>query len=433
MKCIKCGKIFHQEVKFCDCCGGEVEKLQEVVKKKGCKGSNIIIVAVISLVVLLIIGFISYYVFFRPSAKDVFVKTIDSLYSEFEDNYTLKTVKTNSSVEIDINSNVELPLEEQAIFDIINDMKINIDYQSDVEEKMAIVKIKTDYKEKDLLDASFYLIDGEFFTYLDGVYDKYIKGDVTGYDLLFANISLVTKELKNTIVASLKESYFTDARDYITINGKVVKVNKYTLEINKTNYATICSYIYNSLQNNDKYLTGLSQISGKSKEELKKNLALELAKILKSDFGNINYKFSFYVKDFKELMKLELKVKQDDYYNKFSLTEIGDDIYHFELSDLSNGLVINGSLKRIEQGDHTMLEVVLEDSMGMFKVNGKIDMISKFNEAIDNVLIKDSIYYTDISQEEYNKMMEKILGKVGMKELVEVIKNIVTSKINVGV
>lgn len=306
-----------------------------------------LIIGGIVLVLFLLIGTLTY--FLMPvKPQKVFTTAIEKVYAASKENsLDTSTLGGKFTIATDIHSNKE---EEEKILEIINSLKISMDYKMDTKNKKMHIALDSDYKDKELLNASMDIEDNKAYVFLQDIYSKNLLVPVEGLEEMFTTMEkakeyeVILKHVKKALDKALKEEYFSKESTTITLNGKSVKVTDNQLILNEKNVKEIANVLSDEL-NNEEFIESFSKLTDYSKEETKemlenlKNNGIDLedgtltisiyTKGLQNQFAGIsihdesdvisilkntetNYSYEIKIEDKNYKGDIELKVKNND-------------------------------------------------------------------------------------------------------------------------
>ncbi len=243
-----------------------------IVTSKKCSFRFIYVIA--SVVILLVLAAISYYLYLSKPIN-TYKKLINTAYEKFEeglekyDDFNIFEKSLTYDYDISIDSNID-ELNEYL------DESYHISMNTDLQDKYLDANVKLVNKNNEagikvaLNDDTVYLQSKE-------LYKDIIKasiGDEFDWDLLNDlnlskdNIEIVIKTIKNELIKSLNKDYFTKEKDNITINDKEVKVNKISYEIDDEVYAEMMDQITDNLKDNDEFIDALKELTSASKNDI---------------------------------------------------------------------------------------------------------------------------------------------------------------------
>lgn len=253
---------------------------EEKIVKEGGNNKGLLLGIIAVLVVALAV--LAVYMFFnKPTPKNVYFRVID----EFSSSVNKSIDKLNTSKKEEIKYNVGFNMKTtnssyNEIANIINKMKLSSSVQSDFGNKKLNANIDVLYNNSSLIDANVYLNNKDMYAELPSLYDKLIKMPLDNelnlediWNTLDKNsYKTIVNELTNIIKNNLKEEYFSNSVEKITVLNNEVEVSKQVLDLNGKNIVELQTNIINAMLNNDKLLNALSKTTNMTVSDIKLNL-----------------------------------------------------------------------------------------------------------------------------------------------------------------
>lgn len=259
------------------------------VESKSPKKSKAPIILIL-LLVLCAVGFCAYK-YFSANPTEVIKSVINKTYEDFSAG--LKKYDSASS---------------QNTYDIFNDsLKLsgslsfkNSQYK-DLEKEIINFAVGLDYKNRkadvmaNLTKGGSNLLEFNFISKNDNLYmtsnallNKYDLGEYN-FDELFdfsdleselqnretvslEDVDFIVRELKNALVETLDSEKMTLSKETINVNGKIVKTDKVSYEIDYETYCRVNNSIVDKILKNEALLDKLAGMTGVSSEDLKDGL-----------------------------------------------------------------------------------------------------------------------------------------------------------------
>lgn len=480
MLCPKCGK--ESEGSKCPNCSS---------KKKN--GLLIVCGIIIFAVAVCVVGTL-YLSNKKTSSKDIFDKLISNTSNKLQSVMPSASDSISESYSIKLNLDLNRSIMSPEKYSFINDIELKGNTILNFKDKALLTKLSALYKEESLVDLTVYGNNDNIYASLGDLFSKYInvQVDKDTLDSIFdsyskqniTNVKTILNEVELGIRKSLKEEYFKNEKETVTIDGKEVNVNKHTLILNEKN-ATILSRDILVHLNNDNFLNALSSISNDvngviepsedkcldeegmkcvpysestdPKESLKSTIDELNEKIDANNFSDSEKVYASVLTDSNnEFVGFSLSmVKEND--KELTLVDVikeSKEKYSFELTNEENLKFCYGTLNINEKESN--YEVYINDStagVGTIKVNidaskgttntynvtvtspfvGTVKLIisssSMKNADIDLPDFSNSVSYNELTEEDINSIFSKLAEKNAYKELLEKITQLMdTSK-----
>lgn len=384
-------------------------------EKRSNKG---LIIAIVIILLLAIAGGIFYFVKIT-SPKYIFTAKINSLMVESESKSNKEFEKLNTS--LTLSGNIETTNSEYTqIANIVNDGKIKIDIQADLEAKKALLGANVDYKNQELLQAYAFFQAGDHnvYFYVKDLFDKYFKVDMSDstdefdIDAIFdvdtnnsenINKKISDKIIKDTISENLKDEYFSKE----TVDG----MTKNTMKVTVAELRNIYTNVITSLKDNEKYLNCF-----KDPEKLKESYEKTLKTVQEFDnkYDTYSIEISIFTKGFSnKAKKVETRaIISENEEAKFVINEIDEMNYDFSLDIKSEekGMPITaealkGTIKIEDKSDETKaISVVVENVPDVGKVSLNLEVSISQDTDIENVNVLNSVDINNLSQSDMFKL-----------------------------
>lgn len=402
----------------------KIEQIDENFNVKKPKKKGLIIGTIVAVVVIAAI-IVAYFVTLG-NPKYIFGKAIDKLFTMDTQNY--------DSIKFDTEVKAAVEAEDTTYQEYLKDLEkltIKAGAQLDVSEKSEIVNLGLDYNKESVIDAQVYYNNGDMYTYFDGLFDKYIQIEMDDevqeqMNQIFESaiseeeleksanaIKIFKDELKTQINEYGK---FEKKKDKIDIGKEEEKVTKWTLTLTEKQLYNVLSKTFSNLAKNDKFIDCFEE------DDIEEILKEAAESIKDTSADNKNYiKISIYTKgllnklvavdgaiysDLEEMTITASVVKEDDgvyaykIYQKMSREKI----------DLLNGKV---EIKKEKDSK--------EEQSGKIKITGnvyelgsaelEVDYSIEYNQGIDKINVKNSVNIDDLTEEDVNGIMEKLIER----------------------
>lgn len=353
-------------------------------EKRSNKG---LIIAIVIILLLAIAGGIFYFVKIT-SPKYIFTAKINSLLVESESKSNKEFEKFNTS--LTLSGNIETTNSEyKQIANIVNDGKIKIDIQADLEAKKALLGANVDYKNLELLQANAFFQAGDqnVYFYVKDLFDKYFKVDMSDstdefdIDAIFdvdtnnsenINKKISDKIIKDTISENLKDEYFSKE----TTDG----VTKNTMKLTVGELKALAKNIITELKDNQEFIACFEK-----QDEVKQGLedALKEFDDFKNTYDSNPFEVSIYTKGPKyDIEKVDAKI------------------------ELPESKTLSMTLAEIEKEKYELNADVPD--FGKVKLN--IEVKEEAATEIENVNTADSVDVNNMTQADQMKLLGNLMN-----------------------
>jgi len=408
-----------------------IEQIDENFNVKKPKKKGLIIGAIVAVVIIAAI--IVAYFLTLGNPKFVFGKAIDKLFAIDTQNY--------DSIKFDTEIKASVEAEDatyQEYLEELEKLTIKAGAQLDVSEKSEIVNLGLDYDKESVIDAQVYYNNGDMYTYFDGLFDEYIQIEMDDeaqeqMNQIFESaiseeeleksadaIKIFKDELKTQINEYGK---FEKKKDKIDIGKEEEKVTKWTLTLTEKQLYNVLSKTFSNLAKNDEFIDCFE-------EDDIEDILKEAAESIKNTDADSkdNLKISIYTKGLlNKLVAVDGAIYSDLEEMTITASVVKEDngIYAYKLYEKMSGEktdLLNGKVEIEKDKDSK------EEQSGKIKITGnvyelgsaelEIDYSIKYNQGIDKVNVKNSVNIDDLTEEDVNGIMEKLMERPLIGDLI---------------
>ncbi len=385
----------------------------ENAKKINKKG---LIIGGIVVVLLLLIGVLTY--FLMPTKpKKIFTTAIEKVYDTAKENSQVDDLLTGKfTLSTDLHSN---KAEEEKVLDILNNLKISMDYGMDAKSKKMHIALDSDYKEKELLNASIDVLNNQAYVFLQDIYSKNLIVPIDGIDEMFNTLEnvkeyeVILKHMKNALEKSFKEEYFSKESTTITIEDKKVKVTDNKLTLNEKNVKEIANVLSDEL-NNEEFIESFAKIANVTKEEVKDMLADLKNEEVDLEDGTLYV--SIYTKG---LQNTFVGITFKDESDEISIYKNSKTNYSYEIK------IDNKNYKGEAEVKTEKKDIYMKVSFDIEGISGFVTFDFKENNAtLPDVDTTNAISIEDLSENEASEILNNLQQKEGIIELIQAFSNL---------
>ncbi len=417
-----------------------IEQVNENFNVKKPKKKGLIIGLIVVLAIILVLLFFPS-VFTKPEA--IFNKAIDKIFAIEADEHT--AMKFNSKINVSIDADTEYA----EVFEQLEKCNFNLGVQLDTEEKKEIVDLGLEYDNEPVIDFQGYYNDGELYAYLDEIFDKYIQVDLDNetkeqlYEI-FENIqsnNKQTKEYKNAVKAlrnELKkqikeEGTFEREKETIDIGDKEQKVTKTTLILSYEQLYNVLSNTLINLSENEEFLDVLPY---ESSENNFKNTVEELKKVNLDSIPDGDLRISIYTKGLLNKfvgVNFETYVEEENMTVGINILKENEGLYTYVLNGNGQGVnadILTGKVEiqkekdsKNEQQGKLIITLETSEMIGNVKAEFDMDYNVEYDKGIDEIDVKNSIKMEDITENDIQSIMEKLMKRPLIGDLIEELLN----------
>ena len=353
----------------------ENEKVNKEFTEKKSKKLGLIIGIIVA--VLIIAVLVAMYIINNSKPENIYYSAIEkALKAEKVESKSIKIdTKTRITIEADENEE-ELEKLAKCVF--------GFGVQMDAESKKEIVDLALKYENNPEVKAQLYYNNGEMYSYLDGLFDKYIKIDLNdeqkeGLQSIFESTGSITDQEKNDKIVKLVKKElkkqlgeikdFSQEEATIKIGDKDQKVKRTSLKLTDEQTCNIISNMYTNLIENKEFLECFDE---SQKDNLKK--AEKAIKEIETT-GKNTIKISLYTKGLlNEFVGANIEVYSASEKQTIIVTITKEDknVYKYDISMKAMGMKAN-----IVKG-----EAKLEEEKQTNGEKGKITLTAETSEAV---------------------------------------------------
>lgn len=399
-------------------------------------------VVIIAIVVIAVVGFIGGWYFYKSNdPKAVYTSTINGILDKYAKEVSsaeeVKTQNTTFKLSGKINTEDE---EVKEVAEYINKIGLETNVQIDYEGQKELVNLDVIYDNDKVIDGQAYydLSDKELYLYVQDLFDKYLKIDVSSseYDevneamkellevqeemKLGEKVSLekATKIFEEKISDKLLKEYFSKEEAELTIDGKQVKTTKFKLTLTQAQLIDIISSICNELAQDEEFLN-----CWEDKEELKEGLldiVEQLEDVERDEKSTVE--FGIYKKALiNELVKFDMAILVDGDKGLFEVTKTAKNTYSYLVSVTEEGedtVEITGTVK-VDEVDKNTYKIEFSINIPEFgNVTLNFEISNKINEGIETINKSNSVSMQELTENDLTKIQEN-LQKMKIYELLE--------------
>lgn len=376
------------------------DEVDKIINKKQNTDRRPIIITIILIVLITLAGL---YMYFSNNPTTIFIKAIDKTFNTVEKNIIQSDTKINKN--IDVNYKQTFKNQTQ------NDLRLKINYQSDIKEKILKADIETTYNNEHLLAGQIYSENNKIYLYSEDILNKYIE---IGSHSQMTNKQkqIILNSLNKAITKSIENEKIIGSKQQIDVNGKTIKTYRSSLIIDKNNKENILNNINDNLKEDKKFIDTLKQITEKSETDIKNDITNEInqkrQELSKVDKLTIN----IYTKGaIQEFVKLEIKKVINNEESISSLTNIKKNKYTYLIDDKTMKEKVSGNIEY--QNKNNNMKIKIDSKVESKNPHTTILTINIQNEKakeIDKIDISNSIKGEELTEADSIKITTKILS-----------------------
>lgn len=409
-----------------------IEQINEDFDVKKPKKKGLIIGGIAAAVIIVALVLVYFLVLTNP--KFIFNKAIDKLLAVDSEQYD--SVKINTEIKASVeaeDTTYETQLAE------VEKYKVKFGAQMDFKDKKEIVDLGLAYDNQSVIDAQLYYNDGEMYTYLEGLFDKYIQIDMdeetkNQMDEIFEiatseeyieNSKKAVAILKDELKAQINEKgEFEKTKETIDVAGDEEKVTKTTLKLTQKELYSLVADMCLNLADNDEFIDYLGQ------KELSDALE-EIAELIKDeDTNNKNYaEISLYTKGLlnSNLIAVDVEIysADDDSTAVVSVVKEDEGVYSYKISAKSSGIkmdLLNGKVEIEKDKDskekQTGKAIITAEVIETGSAKLEIDYSVEVNNGIDKIDTSNSVNMNSLTEADMQAIMTKLMERPLIGQLI---------------
>lgn len=477
----------------------------EKSKLKTTKKSNKWIFIIGGIAAILAVLIIIYQVFFN-SPKNIFLRAINDEYqklnnqiSELSNNEIYRKSKKQAianQYKFNIDMNVDDSLISGSgydkIIDQINQLDLEINSNIDRKNKKMNYEFLLNQKNNSLLEVDLYAKEKSFYLQLKDLLDKYIEIPVEEYDELFNtdqsidDTKYLLKTFKDTVLNQLDKKDFTTNKVKTMINEKEIKTTKISYQLNIKKALVISKNTLKDLKSNSKFIKKMARVSGKTEDEIKKDIdasikdiQIELKGVKEDDIpieisiyttgifqtavkyeisitSDKDEKIMLTYSDYQDIKKLDIKENSEqlltltskknsknEYQTKAKIDTWELDViskitnekktHQYKITENETNMSISGKIvsenktvkksKEYKGKINISLHFDISDQKDVFVLNLNETSNTKIGEKTTLPSLDHSISYKNLTEEEYSTIMNNITKNKNLMKFLETIIN----------
>ena len=398
-----------------------METIDENFNVKKSKKKGLITGGVILAIIVIAIVLVYFLVISNP--KFIFGKAIDKVFAFDSENYDSMKMSTKIKASIEADDPTY-----QTELDEIEKFTLKAGTQVDVEGNEEIVELGLEYDNESMIDAQLYYNDGEMYTYLEGLFDKYIKIDLDKeqqeqFEDIFSYITLgnadkvLLVEFRNEFKSEMKEiGTYEKKKDTIEVNDEEEKVSKITYEFTDKEAYKIIENATRNIGKNKKVLKNIEKSKRNDFEEAMNELADNVEDVATDD--DVTFKISLYTKGFlnNKLVAVDIEIEDEDTLGLRIIKE-DEGIYSYSVyekadrqrSELIKGIVeIEKEESKNEESGNTTITAELID-LGSAKI--QVDYLVEYNQGIDKINTSNNVNINNLTDADFETIMTNLMER----------------------
>lgn len=424
----------------------------------------------LGVIIVFLIGIGVFFYFNGHKTQNIYYKTIDEFADALKENVGTvnKEVKDVLGSEMDISLNLKTNNSDmKALASILNKLKLTVNAEASAKDKKVYASVSAKYNNGNLINGELLVNNNSIYGNVKDLYNRPIKlyeddalseiwnvTDTTDYDTIITEMAKIIK-------SSLKEEYFTKTEEKITVLGSEVTVYNHTLKLNSDQIYDIENALMDGMINDEALLKALANVTEIEMSELKTNLTDAKSSIEKDDR---TLESNIYVNKKNDKLEMaNIKISGAGVDETLALNKSAEDTFDILVSNTKVGTFTNTennmelkleyegttlNFKITKQGNSTditlgaeveegTIELVLSDNDGAGTLKLRINVPEADVDLTLNATYKEKdinkvtefstanyIKLEDMTENDYNSMMEKLQNNQNLLNLIQDISNL---------
>lgn len=427
----------------------EFENILEEPKKVKVKPKFTVSLVIIAVLIIALIGIGAYLYLNATSSKDVYLGIIDSSVKVLNQALTIndeESVKPYGATgEITMNL-LSSDADIKSLANIVNNLKMNLNMEFDVEKKKENIDLDILYKSSNLINADLVVKENDIYVNLGTLYNKAIKLPTEDIEDIWEtndteNYKVIVNEFASVLKNSLDDKYFTEINEQIEISGTKINTIKYVMTLTEQDVETIRKAVLEGIKNNEKLMTALIEVSTITREEIISEIdtmidykSEETYTLISEIYVNrvnkdverivIKDDTDKVILDRIELNKYEIRLEGEENLvigyvtmleDNFNLTSDYADVKtNVDVKMVDDTITINAVTEHEDETIEFNMSIKELNTSGYIRIKSTIDDIDlKINfklegKEVDNVsdkMISNYIKYDDLTDDDYGNIM----------------------------
>lgn len=394
---------------------------ENLITKQKHQGVKITIAIILILGLMVGAYFLYQYKFNNP--KNIINNYLESAKTNLKN--TLKSDIGNNVYKIDgnIKFDANIPVDTQETLDVLKNLLFTFDGEIDMANSKGNISFNTKYKNDNVLNLKSYYEKNVVYLLLDGIFDKYIKEDISvqnaNEEINIPAVKIDPNDLQiiySSMIDALKKEIndleFKKENETITIDGKEIKVINNYVELHNKEINEFLVGIFNNLENDSKFTETLKKLSD---IDIKTSFD-EIVSSFNSENLNGTYKISFYT-DRNILKKNLVSVRQlitiQGIPISFNIDKISDEEMNIEMSSM--GIIYSIKVKKTSSNINTTITM---NALGQY-IKAEFNMHYEKIKEVTKPDLSNSVNADDLTEKQKEEIRKKILDNKYLSKLIE--------------
>jgi len=357
------------------------------------------------LLILLMFGGIAYYYFVIDSPQNILLVTAKNTFANIKiDNTQYDTINYDYELDINLLTNNKEYID---VTNIINKFYLTGNVGIDKNNDKTYAKLNAFYEQKSLLTIDgYYQNDNYVYIKLNNLFDKVIKTKIdkeatTSNEIDTETLEKTINSLATIVIDTLKNAELK--KEYTKLNKTIAK--KVTLTIDEE----LTKELYNNMLSNKEFMENYSKLQGMTETEMKESINEDIDNL--EDFTEKTYLYVTPLEN--EFLMIEVIEDED----RTVITKENDE-YNYKI--YTDSIIEYQGYISFEKEDNnyeiTFTSENIEEEIS-FEIN--LDLSYEYNINIDSLDTTDAIDTESLTEEDENKIVEKLLENEAFVNLIQ--------------
>lgn len=407
---------------------------------------------------------------YRSAINDTYTLIDDYLKESFDNLYDVNV--NEEPIRIDTNFTLNTNEEDYAM---LNDFEYNLSLGLDLPHEQMNLALGLSDNEGSIIDVILAFVNDRMYLESDELYNVPLDFGASELDFNEVNfdevstfnydtIHVILETSKDILIDSFDENKFTVTDTTVDVNGKQIEGKMITYLLDEENMRRTMDYITEEMNNNDEFITALSNVTGLTSEEIREGLTEEI------DYSNYeDIEINIYTDNHNDIIAGSLVeneeelinfTKQDelftlfigDEYTSMTMTTEGNiltisyveyeeevfslkltseenrEVIEFRTNSYGDEIVASLELSNIEASTNSYsADILLDYSMTSYGVETTLSLdgnINISNSPLESIDTANSVEFNNLTEEESLVFYENLLSlleRIGLTDLTEIL------------
>ncbi len=403
-------------------------KIENITSKNSNSSKAPIIVGVIAILLIAIAAVIFYLMNMTAKPDKVFKNLLNTYKVEATKNLDMsgvKSMKTSASIDVDLK--LADGVIDQEILDLINNLKLDMNIEMDIDKDNAAYNIALKNGKDELVNADVYMTESNMYAKLNGLLDKYLKLELTDFEMpeidytaTYKSEKVIIESIIDALNDSLKADYFKQE--------KLEKDIKNTLILDNNNLKAILVDVLTDLKENSEFLKEFSSVIDEDEDDLKLDIEDIITGINQEELlpDGVKVELSIFTKKMSnDITRVNVDFMEDEEVQiAVVLNVVSDEEVTYEIP-VSDTEKLTGSIIIKSKSDEDV-DMTITFKYGNY-IDFKLNMTSTYklnkSENIELPDLKDAVAIEELSQYDAKELLENLQNNEALMDIVNLIQS----------